>query len=426
MKKEDNKVTNKYKKEKIINNKKKIAVIVVVLFILIAYIIYSIINLIIQPTDVVMIENGKVSFEEDAVGYIIRDETVVKGENYKNGIVQIKAEGQKTSKDDQIFRYYSTGEEDLIKKIEEIDEKINEALNKEKDLFPNDIKNLDKEIEQKLNSIYAINDMQKIAEIKKEISNSITKKAKIAGEKSPSGSYINQLVQERTSYANKLNSGAEYKYAPTSGVVSYRVDGLEDVLTPNNFTTLNKEFLEGLNIKTGQIVAGSNESGKVVDNFKCYIATIMDSDKAKEAKVGDNVKIRLSNSEEISASIEYIADENEKERLIVFKITEQVEELINYRKITFDVIWWSCEGLKVPNTAIIEENNLSYVVRNRAGYLDKVLVKVLQKNDTYSIIDKYTTAELKELGYNISDLKANRNISLYDEILIKPNLEKIE
>ena len=37
-----------------------------------------------------MIENGELHFEEKVDGYILRDETIVQGENYKNGIVQIK------------------------------------------------------------------------------------------------------------------------------------------------------------------------------------------------------------------------------------------------------------------------------------------------------------------------------------------------
>ena len=43
-----------------------------------------------QPTVATLIEldeNGKISSEEPVQGYIIRDETILKGENYKNGFV---------------------------------------------------------------------------------------------------------------------------------------------------------------------------------------------------------------------------------------------------------------------------------------------------------------------------------------------------
>ena len=100
----------------------------------------------------------------------------------------------------------------------------------------------------------------------------------------------------------------------------------------------------------------------------------------------------------------------------MFKITKDVEKLIDNRKISFDIIFWQYSGFKVPNTAIIKENDLAYVIRNRAGYLDKVLVKVKKESDTYSIIDNYDSDELKEMGVSSSSLGVSTKINLYDEI----------
>ncbi len=52
--------------------------------------------------------------------------------------------------------------------------------------------------------------------------------------------------------------------------------------------------------------------------------------------------------------------------MIIFKTNKAVEELISYRKISIDVIWWSYEGLKIPNASIIDEGGLNYVIRNRS------------------------------------------------------------
>ena len=56
------------------------------------------------------------------------------------------------------------------------------------------------------------------------------------------------------------------------------------------------------------------------------------------------------------------------------------------------------EGYKVPNSSIITENDLNYVIRTRAGYLDKVLVKIKKKTDSYSVVTNYSTSELKDLN----------------------------
>lgn len=418
--KEKQKELNKQKTKKI--NYKKMAIGAVSL-IIIGYLAYTIYLLIKEPTNVFTVEEGKLYQEETDIGYVIRNEKVAKGQNYKNGMEQIISEGERASTNENIFRYYSVNEESLKQKIAELDSKVQEVMANDSSLLTADMKLLENQIDEKVKNINKITDVSKLTEYKKEIDNLITKKAKIAGESSPKGSYLRQLIEERKKYESELNSGAEYVKAPISGVVSYRVDGLEETLTPENFGSLSKQYLESLNLKTGKIVATNEECGKVIDNFTCYIATITSSEEAKQATVGQKVKIRLSNNTEISAQITNIIEEND-ERLIILKLNKQVEELIKYRKITFDLIWWDSTGLKVPNQAIVKENDLNYVVRNRAGYLSKILVKVNKQGNKYSIVDSYSNEELKEIGYTDTEIANYRKISLYDEILINPNLDK--
>ena len=197
--KTNNTAKNNKSKEKISNikiDKKKIGIILIV-FLVTIYIIYKVANLIRNPSETFFVEKGKIYEEENAIGYILRDEQVVKGENYKNGILQIKTEGEKVAKGEAIFRYYSNKEESLTKKIEELDIKIDEAMSNQNTIFVSDLKILENQIDEKIDSTYNLNDLQKIKEYKKDINTYIIKKAKIAGEKSPAGSYLKKLIDER-------------------------------------------------------------------------------------------------------------------------------------------------------------------------------------------------------------------------------------
>lgn len=393
------------------------------------YIGYTIYLLIKQPTDIFTIEEGKLYLEETDIGYVIREEQVIQGENYKNGMEKLKSEGEKVAKDEPAFRYYSKNEESLKNKIAELDIKIQEVMKKEKDLLPSDMKLIENQIDEKMTNLNKMTDALQMAELKKEIDELVTKKANIAGENSPKGSYFNQLREERRKYESELNSGAEYVNAPVSGIVSYKVDGLENVLKPTTecFSTLSKQYLENLDLKTGKVVATSEECGKIIDNSCCYIATISDSEQAKSAYVGQkNIKVRLPNNKEIPADIVYTAQEDEDNCLIVLKIEKQIEELINYRKISFDLIWWSDSGLKVPNQAIVKDGDLDYVVRKRAGYLSRILVKVERQAEKYSIVEPYDAEDLRKLGFSNEEIASYKKISLYDEILLNPNLSKVE
>ena len=164
----------------------------------------------------------------------------------------------------------------------------------------------------------------------------------------------------------------------------------------------------------------------MIDNFSCYIVLITDSEESKSSKVGDNVKVRLPSNVEIKAEIVNISSENDEKRILFLKINNQVEELINYRKITFDLIWWDSSGLKVPNQAIIKIDNLDYVIRGRAGYLSKILIKVKKQTEKYSIVEPYTNEELKELGFSDKEVNNYKKISIYDEIIVNPDISKVD
>ena len=102
----------------------------------------------------------------------------------------------------------------------------------------------------------------------------------------------------------------------------------------------------------------------------------------------------------------------------MFDLKTLTEELIEYRKISYNITWWSYSGLKIPNSAILEgENGIKYVVRKKTGQNKNIYIKVLKKNDKYSIVTNYETTEMEDLGI---DIKTNGKIAQYDTILLYP------
>lgn len=407
-------------------SKRKIIVYIGFLFVIV-YVLYAIYLLLKQPTDKFTVEKGMLYEQETDIGYVIRDEQVLQGQNYKNGMEQIVNEGEKVAKGESVFRYYSKNEENIKKQIADLDTQIQEALKGQQDVLSSaDAKSIENQLDEKIEKLSKETDISTINEYQKEINDLITKKSKIYGELSPAGSHLKQLYSQRTEFEKQINSGAEYISAPKSGIISYKVDGLESTLTPNNFSAFDKKFFENLNLKTGQLISTSEEAGKIIDSAKCYIATFSDSDEAKSAKVNDKVKIRLSNNKTLDATISYLSNEDNGDIQIILEIDREIAELANYRKISFDLIWWSSNGLKVPNQAIVEENGISYVVRNKAGYQNKIPVKIEKQNDKYSIVSNYTIDELKDKKLSEEEIKSLKSLSIYDEVILNPDLSKVQ
>ena len=421
---EEKEKIKKQKKAKAKLNQKRM-IIAIISIIAVIYIIFAVILLNKNESDTIFIEQGTMHQEETVVGYIIRNEQVIKNEEYQNGIIHIAGEGEKVYKSEAIFQYYSDETKQLSNQITDLDLQIQEKLKTENITSNADIKLIETQIEEKIEKLRNLNNTGEITENNKDINNLLEKKISTLAENTGATNELKQLIKQRNGINEQIRNSTKYLSAPISGIVSYKVDGLEEELTTVDFSKYNLDYLNGLNLKTGQIVATSSEAGKVIDNFKYYIAVSMNSEEAMNTKIGKTVKIRLSTNDEIKAKIVHINEEGNG-RVLIFEIDRLTEKLINYRKISFDVIWSSYSGLKVPNKAIVkEENGLSYVVRIRNGYYTKLLVKILSGNENNSIVTTYNTEELTGLGFTEKEISDYRKIKLYDEIVINPSLEDL-
>lgn len=411
-----------------IKNKKvkeiKNVILLALIICLIIYIIYELVELISSPTEAVLVRKGEVSKEESTFGYIIREEEIITNQSAGENIEKLKAEGEKVSKGEAILKYYTVEKELIAQEISETEAEIQQALESQNEIFSSDIKALDAQIEDKLYSISNKNNVQELKENKTDINSYITKKAKITGDLSPAGSYIKDLILKKNELEESLLEGSQSIYASTSGIISYRIDDLENVLKTTNLESITKEMLNKLDLKPGKVISTSNQRVKLVNNFYCLIATQSSSNEAKNAKVGDKVNIKLSTGDEVKATIEHINDE-ENSRILIFRIIQNVEQLVSFRKISMDIIWWSASGLKIPNSSIIYKEGLSYILKKENNKDKEVLVKIIKENDEYSIVKNYNTDELVELGFDEETIRKLNKIEEYDNIIINPNTKNV-
>ena len=402
----------------------KNALIFIVSIILAIMIIAWFIRVANSSAETMVVTDGTISQTETLTGYYVREEKVVSSDKNKNGMQQIVTEGQKVAANESIFRYYSESENDNKAKINEIDEKIQKLVEtSDIGLYNSDLRLIDSQMLDSLKNISTYNSIQNIKELKSTIKVLENKKAEIVASSTTNDSEISKLISERKTLEKQRDADSTYIKAPISGILSYRIDGLEDQLKFSDINNYNSEYLENLNLDAGKIIPTSTTEGKIVNNFECYVITNSSSEEAKKAKVKDKVQITIPTGRTIDARVANIIEEQNGSRTIAIKFSDNIDEVTSYRKVSFDVIWWNSTGYKVKNSGIIEENNLHYVIRNRQGHLKKVLVKIKKQTDTYSIVKNYSASELKELNY---DKKALTSLMLNDEILLNPTEDEIK
>jgi len=392
--------------------------------ILVIFIITWFIRVAKSSSETMIVTDGTISQSETLVGYYVREEQVVNSDKNKNGMQQIITEGQKVATNESIFRYYSESENDNKAKINEIDEKIQKLVEtSDIGLYNSDLRLIDSQMLESLKNISTYNSIQNIKELKSNIKILENKKAEIVASSTSNNSEISKLISDRKALEKQRDADSTYIKAPVSGILSYRVDGLENQLKISDIKNYNNEYLENLNLDIGKIIPTSTTEGKIVNNFECYVIMNSSSEEAKKAKVKDKLQITIPTGRTIDAKIANIIDEANGSKTIAIKFSDNIDEVTSYRKVSFDVIWWNSSGYRVKNSGIIEENNLNYVIRNRQGHLKKVLVKIKKQTDTYSIVKNYSASELKELNY---DKKALTSLMLNDEILLNPTEDEIK
>lgn len=227
--------TRKLNNEKSKRNILKIIIVIIIIMFLAVFVKKGI-KVLKNISQICVVEEGSLKFEESSEGYILRDEKVLQGENYKNGMVQIISEGQRIAKDKPAFRYYSNGEDEILRQIDTLDDEINAAIEGSGlTIFSTDITNLETQIEKAVDSLYQLNELEEIQDKIAQLNTYISKKTKITGNLSPADSHVKSLIEQRNSLEIQLSSASEVINAPVSGTLSYRVDGLEEILRYNRF-----------------------------------------------------------------------------------------------------------------------------------------------------------------------------------------------
>lgn len=403
-------------------NKKRVALVI---FIIIAIISVKLspnfLKLFTTPTDRFVLSKSKLLNEENAKGLIIREEQVLT--DGKKNVEKEKEEGQRVKAFQNIGRYFSNEENQVVEKIAKLDNDIKNALlENQENIKSTENVLLDSKIETLLSEVSQSKNQNKIEELTKEINNVILEKAKASGELFKEGTKAKTLMDEKEKLEKSLNANTTTITTPVSGYVSYKIDGYESKLKSSELEKITKNDMDKVDINSGNVIESSKTNVKVVSNFKMNIMTVLSSKEAKESKVGNRVKLGIQGYEEIDAKIVYKKILNDKEIIVTFEVDRLIDELLKYRKIDLRVIWWTKEGLKMDNNSIVDIDGNKYIQKDKGGFTEIVPINVTEKTEEYSLIEPLSRKDFKER--EILNLDIIPTVQEYDEIIANPKITK--
>ncbi|MHB1392078.1 MAG: HlyD family efflux transporter periplasmic adaptor subunit [Clostridia bacterium] len=332
-------------------------------------------------------------------------------------------EGEKVAFGKKILEIIKNDQADvnIAIKIKQLDDRINEIKQSDinNNFFSQDKEKIESQINEKvteLKNLAKSGDFEKLETLKNDLTADLYKKSLIFGNGSFFGKNLEQLQKEKTTLEGIYKNNIDVIYAQTAGVVSYSLDGYEQILSPANIKDFKlsniKELMNSLNSKKNDPGKGTAVGVKVVDNFEWYTCSMIGADVAKGFKAGKRIKLRFTEFEnvEVNGEIYEVSQPEGDTCLVVIKISEHVKDFYKKRIVAMDIIKDYNEGFTIPNKAIVVKDNIKGVYVLRSGMVKFVPVAVMNEGEDQCLVRNL----IKE---DSSFKQGNEILKIFDEVI---------
>jgi putative membrane fusion protein len=240
---------------------------------------------------------------------------------------------------------------------------------------------------------------------------------------------LTQLSNMKKNLTNSLNTNKVPCYSQRAGILSYKIDGLENVYTfdniynmmPNN-TVLNEYTITDM--KQVSSVKSGDSLYKIIRNFNYYMAVTLSNDFAKLFEEKKYIKVRVVNdgvANDIWGYIEKINYGSDQSTLILY-FDDFFNVIYDKRYVDLQLITDLHEGLKIETKSLVDKDGIKGVYVKDASNIVKFMpVKILGEDaNTIVVSEGSYVSEKQRNTIDIND-KKYETIKIYDNIILRPD-----
>ena len=384
---------------------------------LIAYIIYHLVNSFSQDVETQAADIVTVSETFSADAYIFRDEKVLLANNA--GTVNFMYDdGTMVRRGAAVASIFSGGNTDEIKKqVMDLERQITVLENSSiaKDVTLSDSTTIDSRISDlyytmgsKLNE----GDLDYVFRRKDELLTLLNKRQLLLKAVESFNPQMAELRSQKTALTTSLGGASETVYTDVSGYLYSDVDGYESIFTLEAADTFTLKDFHQMTEKE-PVVSGANAVGKMVTDYRWYIACEVPSVQQQYYTVGKSYTVRFpySGDEEVPMELRRIVTSSEDDSIVLVFSTGSVPEGFNFlRKQTVEIVQQSYTGYRVPvsSVRIIDEKQGVFVKKGNVAVFKEI--EPLVEIDGYFIVAEQD----KRNDENYAD-----KLGMYDLIITK-------
>lgn len=332
-------------------------------------------------------------------------------------------EGEKVSKGRKVLQIVKNNQadENISIKIKQLEERINEIKQADinNNFFSQDKEKIEKSIDENVRELKRIaksGDYKDFETVKADLIANQYKKSLIYGTGSFFGKNLEQLEKEKSSLENIYKNNIDDIFAQRGGVVSYQLDGYEQILNPENIKDFKlkdiKEIIDSINLKSDEKNEETSEGIKIIDNYEWYICSIVQPEVFEGIKPGKKVKLRFNDFEgvQVNGEIYKVSEAVDDGMLIVTKINEYLDGFYKKRIANVDIIKDYNEGFLVPSDSIVEKDKIKGVYVLKSGRIKFVPVVVLSSVEGKYLVRNISQEDENYIpGYNL--------LKVFDEVI---------
>lgn len=399
-------------------NKFNIIIIGIVLIIIVCIGVY---NLFYGNVETYTIVSGYIEKYSDTEGFLIKEEQIASSSSTDIAIPVI-AQSKKAAKNEIVAIYKDENYTKYLQEIEIMDGEIQTLIKDLPSTYSSDIKDIDNQISEISKEALKTTSYVKMQEYKNKLDELSYKKVLILGNLSPEGSKIRELIKQREDYEEKSKSSSNNIKAPMTGIVTYKVDGLEDVASIEKIYNYSISDIE--NLMKEYLANEQNKFGiKIVNNYEAYIIVKEEKGKNDEYIIKNKnytIKLNEFSDKKLTGNLTKIIDD-ENFYYCIFKIENGIEDIVDARILSLNIVWKKISGIAIPKHYINDnyEKNYKYVTMLTAGEYIDIPIEILIESDNVCIIENMSKDKQKELG-----IEYKASIELYDQIIVNKNKEK--
>ncbi len=343
---------NRYKKIENENNIKQAATkhinFGVAIFVMIfAYLLFVMITFAVkEKVNYTIAEVGVLTHSNQFKGLIIKDEAVVKATD-SGDVRYFFTEGARVRKGNTVASIIN--DPAMAKLLDEEIFKFNQSLDADDPAFDESYDYLQSRIKN-----YVINqhnhNYDKTYAVKQEITEDIDNiRNTVITQQTSMGllTSANVLVLE-----DELNENSTKVIAPRSGLISFDVDGFEQINRENFLISDLEREIPQDELEIRNTTKSDDDLFKVVDNYLWYIAAEIDDECEKEIEGKSYIGVEFTDRNlSIDIKVDDIWDNGERTYLML-KVDRMLGEFLGDRFVEFRIVYDEHEGIKIPETAV--------------------------------------------------------------------------